>query len=75
MRAAVIETVQFPVPEHPLPDHPAKLEPVPADAVRVTLVPEVKLALFVEQVVPQEIPAGVETTVPTPAPDLLSVRV
>jgi hypothetical protein len=37
-RAAVIETVHAPVPEH-APLQPAKLAPLPADAVSVTEVP------------------------------------
>ena len=40
--AAVIETVQVPVPEQ-LPDQPVKVEPEEATAVRITDVPELKL--------------------------------
>jgi hypothetical protein len=34
--AALMLTVQVPVPEHPSPDQPVKVEPVEATAVRVT---------------------------------------
>ena len=37
--AAVIVTVQVPVPEHP-PDQPEKVYPLAAEAVKVTDVPE-----------------------------------
>jgi hypothetical protein len=37
--AALIVTVQVPVPEHPPPDHPVKVDPVLADAVSITDVP------------------------------------
>jgi hypothetical protein len=37
-RAAVMVTVQVPVPEHPSPDHPMNFDPEPADAVRITWV-------------------------------------
>ena len=39
--AWVMETVQVPVPEHPSPDQPAKLESEAAEAVKITLVPEI----------------------------------
>ncbi len=70
-RAAVIDTVQVPVPVQ-APLQPAKLEPLAAEAVRVTEVPLAKLAL---QVLPQLMPAGVELTVPVPVPALATVRV
>jgi hypothetical protein len=62
--AASIVTVQGPVPEQ-APAQPAKVA-VPAGlAVSVTEAPESKDA---EQVDPQEIPAGVEVTVPPLGP-------
>jgi hypothetical protein len=69
-RAAVIETVQAPVPVH-APLHPANDEPLAAAGVRVTEVPLLKLAL---QVVPQLIPAGAEVTVPAPVPFFVTAR-
>ena len=63
-------TWQVPVPvQSPL--QPEKVEPTAGVAVRVTKVPELKLA---EQVAPQEIPAGLLETVPVPVPDLATVR-
>ena len=69
--AAVIETVQLPVPEQPLPDQPAKVEPEAAEAVSLTLVPEEKLLVQVE---PQLMPDGLEVTVPLPVPALTTER-
>jgi len=63
--------VQVPVPVQ-APLQPVKVEPVEAAAVRVTLVPLVKLALQVE---PQLTPVGLEVTVPEPVPLLVRVRV
>jgi hypothetical protein len=37
--AAVIDTVQVPVPVQPAPDQPMKVEPAAAVGVRMTLVP------------------------------------
>ncbi len=54
------------------PDQPLKTEPAEGVAVRVTIVPELKLA---EQVAPQFMPAGLLVTVPLPVPVLLTVRV
>jgi hypothetical protein len=62
---AVMETTQVPVPEQPSPDQPVKVEPLAAAAVRVTDVPELKLA---EQVAPQSMPEGLLVTVPEPVP-------
>jgi len=62
--AAVIETVQVPVPVQ-APLQPAKVEPLAAAAVRVTEVPLAKLALHV---LPQLMPVGDEVTVPVPVP-------
>jgi hypothetical protein len=50
------------MPEH-APPNPEKLNPDAAVAVRLTLVPSLKLA---EQVVGQLIPAGLLVTVPLP---------
>jgi hypothetical protein len=60
-------------PLQPPPDQPEKVEPVLADAVRVTEVPLVTVVEAVEQPVPQLIPAG-EVTVPKPVPALVTVR-
>jgi hypothetical protein len=70
--AALIVTVQEPVPEQPPPLQPAKVEPAAAAAVSVTDVP---FANEAEQVAPQEMPAGVLVTVPFPAPALVTVNV
>ncbi len=64
-------TVQEPVPEQ-APEKPAKVEPVAAEAVRVTTVPETKLA---EQVAPQLIPAGLLDTEPLPSPVRVTLSV
>jgi hypothetical protein len=71
LRAAVMLTVQVPVPVH-APLQPVKVEPVVAAAVRVTDAPELNAAL---QVLPQVIPAGFDVTVPVPVPLLVRVRV
>ena len=70
LRAWVMLTVQVPVPVQ-APVHPAKVEPVPAAAARVTLVPLEKLALHV---LPQLIPLGAAVTVPVPVPLFVTVR-
>jgi len=70
--AALIVTVQGPVPVHPAPLQPVNVEPTAAAAVNVTAVPFVNDA---EQVVPQEMPAGLLVTVPLPAPALETVSV
>src|SRR5205807_9667721 len=69
-RAALIVTLQVPVPVQ-LPLQPVKVAPAAGAAVRVTTVPVVRA---VEQVAPQEIPAGELVTVPLPAPALVTVR-
>ena len=63
--AAETVTVQVPVPEQPPPVQPLKVEPAAGAAVRVTVVPLVKLA---EQVAPQLMPTGELVTVPLPVP-------
>jgi hypothetical protein len=68
--AALIVTVQGPVPVQPPPLQPENVEPAAGVAVKVTAVPLVKP---VAQVAPQEIPAGVLEMVPAPAPALLTV--
>src|SRR5437879_1596426 len=71
-RAALIVTVQVPVPVQLPPLQPLKVEPAAGAAVRVTAVP---LANEAAQVAPQETPAGALVTVPLPAPALLTVSV
>ena len=68
--AALIVTVQGPVPVQPPPLQPVKVEPAAGVAVKVTAVPLVKP---VEQVVPHEMPAGALLTVPLPVPDCVTV--
>src|SRR5438046_3403099 len=70
--AALIVTVQVPVPEQPPPLQPLKVEPAAGAAVKVTAVP---LANAAEQVVPHETPAGALVTLPVPAPALFTVSV
>jgi hypothetical protein len=67
--AALIDTVQVPVPVHPPPLHPPNVDPDAAAAVSTTDVP---LAKGSEQSVPQLIPVPV--TVPLPVPLLLTVN-
>ena len=61
--------VQVPVPVHG-PVHPAKSELASGFAVRVTVVPLVKVALHVS---PQSMPAGALATVPVPLPECVTV--
>jgi len=70
--AASIVRAQVLVPEHPPPDQPVKVEPETGAAVRVTDVPELKLA---EQVEPQLMPLGLLVTMPEPVPVLETERV
>jgi hypothetical protein len=63
-------TLHVPVPVQ-APDQPANVEVVFGAAVRVTMVPLVKVAL---QVAPQLIPAGLLVIVPPPVPALLAVN-
>src|SRR5882724_1575093 len=68
--AALIVTVQGPVPEQPPPLQPLKVELASGVAVKVTAVP---LANGAEHAAPQAMPAGLLVTVPAPAPALLTV--
>lgn len=53
------------------PDQPVKVEPVLATAESVIVV----LAAYADwQVVPQEIPAGLDVTTPTPVPEAVTDR-
>ena len=63
--AAVIVTVQLPVPVH-APLQPVKVEPVVGMAVRVTIVPELYDALL---------PTATGLTVPLPVPAAVTLRV
>ena len=62
--AELTVTVHVPVPVQ-APPQPLNTDPAAAAAVRVTLVPETKVA---EHVAPQLIPAGELVTVPVPLP-------
>ena len=68
---ALMLNAQPPVPEQ-APLQPLKVEPDAGVAVMVTLVPWLKLD---EHVLPQLMPAGVDVTVPEPAPVLVTVAV
>jgi hypothetical protein len=68
--AAFMVIVQSPVPVQPPPDHPENEDPAEAEALSVTSVPSVKLALHVA---PQLMPASEDVTVPLPV--LLTVSV
>jgi hypothetical protein len=63
-----MEITHGPVPAH-APDQPANVDVASGVAVRVTVLSAGNLA---SQVAPQEIPAGVETTVPVPLPASLT---
>ena len=63
-------TTQVPVPLQPAPDHPVNAEFVDGDAARVTVVPNAKEDAHC---VPQLMPAGLETTLPVPLPDSVTV--
>src|SRR5262245_15021462 len=69
--AALIVTVQVPVPEHPPPDQPVNVAPAAGVAVSVTAVPLLKVA---EHVAPQLMPAGALVTVPDPAGMTVSAK-
>jgi hypothetical protein len=63
-------TTQLPVPEQPPPLQPMKAVPKFGRAVRVTVVPPVKLAT---QAAPQLMPVGVLVMVPVPVPAIVSL--
>ena len=71
--AALIVTVQLPVPEQPPPLQPVNVDPAAGVALNATAAPLVNDA---EHVIPHEIPAGLLVTVPVPVPagDTLSVE-
>jgi len=69
--AVSVKVHEAPVPIQ-APCQLAKVEFVPAEAVRVILVPDGKVAL---QTVPQLIPAGLLLTVPVPLPASVTVNV
>jgi hypothetical protein len=68
----LIETVHMPVPEQPAPVQPLNSIPASGVAVSVTLEFAPKPA---EQIWPQLMPAGLDVTVPVPAPVFESVSV
>src|SRR6267143_1378643 len=70
--AALIVTLQVPVPVQPPPLQPVKVEPAAGAAVKVTEAPLVKAA---EHVVPQATPVGELVIVPVPAPVFVTVSV
>src|SRR5262245_6557711 len=70
--AALIVTLQVPVPAQPPPFQPVKSEPAAGVAVSVTVVPFVNPKAHV---VPHVMPAGALATVPDPEPLLLTVSV
>src|SRR5437773_1471383 len=69
--AALMVTMQVPVPEQP-PLQLEEVDPAVGVAVKVTAVP---LANGAEHVAPQATPAGLLVTVPAPAPALVTVSV
>ena len=69
--AWLIETVQVAAEPEQAPPQEPKVEPEPAAAVSVTLVP---LSYSAEHVDPQSTPAGDEVTVPVPAPAFVTER-
>lgn len=69
---AFIITVHVPVPLQPPPDQPENTEPEFGTAVRVTMV---SVAYGSVQSRPQLIPAGLDVTVPDPAPEVVTVKV
>ena len=70
--AAVIVSVQVPVPSQGPAPQPVNVDPVEAVAVNLIAVP---LANPAEHVAPQLIPAGLLVTVPVPVPALVTVRI
>ena len=70
--AALIVTLQVPVPVQPPPLQPENVEPAAGVPVSVTAVP---LANAAEQIAPQEMAAGAVETVPAPAPAFVTESV
>src|SRR5882724_183139 len=70
--AALIVTMQVPVPEQPPPLQPVTVELASGVALKVMAVP---LANGAAHVAPQAMPAGELVMVPVPVPDLLTVSV
>jgi hypothetical protein len=68
--AALMVTLQAPVPLH-APAQPPKIEPVSGDAERDIVLP---VANWLLHIAPQDIPAGVLSTVPVPDPVFATVR-
>src|SRR5438477_12339781 len=68
--SAVRVTGQRAVPEQPPPCQPVKTEPGAGVGVSVTRLPLV----YLQQLVPQVLPAGLLATVPLPAPAATTVR-
>lgn len=66
---AVMLTMQEATPVQ-APPHPANTEPESCVADRLTMVPTGKSYV---QVAPQSMPAGVDVTVPLPAPSLVTI--
>ena len=69
--AAVIVTVQVPVPSHGPAPQPANVPPFVGAAVKVTAVPLAKFAVHADG---HEIPAGALVTVPVPVPPSVTVN-
>ena len=69
-RAALIVTLQAPVPVQPLPLQPAKVALPVGTAVSVTAVP---LVYEATHVAPHAMPAGALVTIPLPVPELVTV--
>ena len=67
--AASAVTTHVPVPLQPPPDQPVNDDPTPAVAVNVIVDP---CSIVSEHDAPQLMPAGVDVTVPTPVPDLVT---
>ncbi len=70
-RGSVIVTVQSPVPLHPAPLQSVKVEPVPAEATSVTLVPVPNNS---HQSPGHAMPAGSLLTLPLPVPSRVTVN-
>src|SRR5947209_17847763 len=68
--SAVRVTVQLAVPAQPPPCQPVKTEPGAGVGVSVTRLPLV----YLQQLVPQVLPAGLLATVPLPVPAETTVR-